>query len=483
MNKSFHRQPKFGVSTPNLKFYLSLILYISVICTWIIASRPGNMSPDSLESFRQIYKGGYDDFHPLAYTFFVGVTSLWGTFPVGVIIVQSVLMSLSIYLLLGRLLMKSTKTTVIFLSSVLYSTPFVGNFATTVWKDVPYSTLTIIGLVLLSSSFSTSPNPRGVLHPSWILGVVSISLGSTFRHEGFISGLVYLVTALLLLWIFAKNKLKISQVALPALSVVTGLILGLVFQNLLVSAVDARPAPSDNSLSSFVHDLAYANEVNPTLMPPNAKKLVDSIVSGDASTAALNCTNGALLFEKEGFDALQLRVNAGQIPINWLRTLFSSAGGNLIKARHCRASTFLPFPIALPPESYVWGYFGIDANPYGLQNSVDEGRMPNFTKKLRDFTVSWLQHWNDVGRLIAWPGLHTTFIIVILLFFRRFLRIEDSIALLLLSLVIGRTLILIAVSNGPWYRLGLPIHLISISLFLVLVFRLVQIARLEFKKL
>ncbi len=468
----------------NWKYFLSALVYLAVVFFWVIVSAPGNMSPDSLESFRQIYQGDYDNFHPLSYTFLIGVTTFWGEAPVGIIVFQSLLMATTIYLLMTHLMKNAGKATILICCAAVYLTPFIGNFATTVWKDVPYACFTIIGLVLLSSMFYTPLNWKNPFLLKWIGGLASFAVGSTFRHEGIISGVIYILLVLVLSRFFLGKKWATLRFkSTLTISMLSVLVLSYLFQNFIVVQSGARLAPVDNSLSSFVHDLAYANAVNPNGMPTSVSRVLESIVSGEASVAAASCVNGSLLFEKVGFNASELRENASVIPKLWLRALFSDSAPNLLKARYCKAQTFIPWPLALPPSKYVWGYFGIDPNPYGLENEIKDGRFYEETVKLRNIAISWLNTWNNVGRAIAWPGIHTTFLFVIFILFRQKLRIDPGLAIFILALVIGRTLLLITVTNGPWYRLALPIHIISVCTFAMVLSRLVHFLRIEFRKL
>jgi len=465
------------------KLLFSLVAYAIAVIFWVMGSSPGNMSPDSLESFRQLYQGDYNNFHPLSYTFLIGASTFWGKVPIGIIVFQSALMAITIYLLINRVFANVRKSSTLNVCTAIYITPFVGNFATTVWKDVPYACFTIIGLVLLSTDFSASMGWKLLLKPGWILGTIIFALGSTFRHEGFISGILFITIAIFLSPFFLEKRLTATTIFTSSCSIVSMLLLSLIFQSMLVTLTGAKPAPADNSLSSFIQDIAYAKEMNPSQIPSDVSPILSSIVSGESAKAASNCTSGSLLFEKPGFDANALRDNASLIPKLWLKTLFSGAGESLLKARYCKAQTFIPFPFATPPSTYVWGYFGIDPNPYGLENSIKEGAFYNLRQEMRNILVSWLNTWNSIGRGIAWPGLHAGFVIWVLVFFRQKLRIDSSLALLLMSLVLARTLLLIFASNGPWYRLGLPIHIISLSIWSLILFRCLQFLRQEFNKL
>jgi hypothetical protein len=259
--------------------------------------------------------------------------------------------------------------------------------------------------------------------------------------------------------------------------------LSVLAQNLLVAITNAEPAPKDNSVSSFLHDLAYTRGMSTQKLPKNADLIINSIISGDSATAAKNCSNGSLMFEKAGFSSTALNENASSIPKIWARVLFSENGTTLLKARFCKSQTFIPFPFATPPSSYVWGYFGIDPNPFGFDNQIHKGFFSPILIELRDLTVAWLNLWNSIGRVIAWPGLHSGFVIFTLIFFGKKLKMDTKLVLVLGSVVLGRTFVLVGAANGPWYRLALPIYFISITLALLISYRIIKHIRIEFNKL
>jgi hypothetical protein len=324
---------------------------------------------------------------------------------------------------------------------------------------------------------------RFILNKKSVSGLFLFGLGSAFRHEGIITAII---VAFLFLVINSKAiKVTKSRIIflIQILLVAFILIVSAVFQNLLVNVTNAQPAPKDNSLSSFIHDLAFTRVTSPLKLPRDVDLIVGSIVSGESAQAASQCTLGSVMFQKSGFDSLALTENASKVPVLWLKVLFSENGLNLLKARYCKAQTFIPFPLATPPPFYVWGYIGIDPNPLGLKSAIPDGFFKPIVIGMKNIVSSWLSVWNDFGRVRAWPGLHTSFILIILTLFRSKLQINQNTEIILLSIVTGRTLVLIAATNGPWYRLALPMYLISISLALVVVHRVCSLLKKEFNKL
>ena len=144
------------------KVLLPFGLLLSVNLFWLLASWPINMSPDSIDVWGQVQNGDYRNDHPVTYSIFVKIFSLGGRFLPLVSAVQLIVISFGILLATYTLLRNLVIST--YITSIIVLAPTVGSLATTLWKDVPFVGLILIGLSLLIRNFWTiNPNYRCVI--------------------------------------------------------------------------------------------------------------------------------------------------------------------------------------------------------------------------------------------------------------------------------------------------------------------------------
>lgn len=127
----------------------SRIFLISTGLFWLIASYPANMSSDSGLIWKAIRRGTLGDWHTVSYELFVYCTSLGGRFIFLVAVTQCALVMYSIWFLIRTLRPEISRVNVDLLTGILFLIPFIGGMAVTIWKDVPFSALLVIGTTRL----------------------------------------------------------------------------------------------------------------------------------------------------------------------------------------------------------------------------------------------------------------------------------------------------------------------------------------------
>ena len=120
------------------------------------------------------------DFHPMSYTIFVKITSLNG-FSLGLTaIIQYFLTSLALFLLFQSFVKSINTYKNITLVTICMLFPPIALISLTIWKDVPFANLTLIGFCVFAKN-------RKEKSPKKMLAVLLIGIGTSMRHEGFIT--------------------------------------------------------------------------------------------------------------------------------------------------------------------------------------------------------------------------------------------------------------------------------------------------------
>lgn len=140
--KGGSRWQRTDVSKWQILWYMLPMIFVWMF--YLLAFFPGNMSPDSLNHWRQVENMEFNNWHPFAYTMVILVlTQIWDS-PAVIVIFQILLMSFvyayGIYSFRQYGLGKRIAWVAALLWAVL---PINGIFSTILWKDVVYSTFIV----------------------------------------------------------------------------------------------------------------------------------------------------------------------------------------------------------------------------------------------------------------------------------------------------------------------------------------------------
>lgn len=301
------------------KNYFPLILLISVNLFWLLASWPISMSPDSLDVWGQVLSGDYRNDHPVTYTLFVKAFSLDGILLPLVSAVQLLVLSSGI-LITTYTLSKNLKLSS-YITSIIMLAPTAGSLATTLWKDVPFVGLTLIGFSLL-------------FRKSNIFGLLTLTLGASFRHNGWL--MLFTIAVVILIAAIFKNKYLIHYfwkiVAAGAISFFIIISVSNLF--------NAKPASTWLTWSPAMADLAYLASRTPNDVS-NIHETVALYSSGDSLSRSADCTNVNGLIFSSGFNQLELDKKMNQIIHEYIK-LIKSDPKLILRLHLCRSQAFLP---------------------------------------------------------------------------------------------------------------------------------------------
>jgi len=419
---------------------------LASLAFWILGAAPAALSPDSLESWRQIKVWEFWDGHPVVFTLWLWVTSLFGKSIFLAAIIQELLLFGSVFYVLFSSLKGRDWSVALFITGILNFTPFIGQMGMTIWKDIPYVAFTLIGITIYFSKFE-SLKIR-------LLGLALFSFGALMRHDGILFALmIYIIIICFRIVKFRANKITTAQISLE-------LILSLFMIYGLSSVVpffmNASPVTQTQSTYPLMHDIAYAYSQSPDELPKSVSDKMRIIVSGESLVGAKNCGRVDDMIMSPGYNAPYIDRNPGIVLDMWLKSFRSSAFNEMLYVHFCRAKAYLP---GFLPETYVWTYLAIDQNQIGLEHYKS-------TSKFLSLAATWSDKWSSIGRGLAHPGTWASVSLLSLIYFR---KKYGLILTAVLATGVIKNLQNIIYTTGPYYRYGLLTQitgLLGLSLFI-----------------
>jgi hypothetical protein len=425
---------------------VAILVSLASLVFWVLGAAPAAMSPDSLESWRQIQVWEFWNGHPVVYTLWLWVTSFFGKSILLAAIIQEILLFGSVFFIFLKVLKGRDWSTALLLTGLLNFTPFIGQMGMTIWKDVPYVAFTLIGIAVYFSTF-TNFKLR-------ILGLVLFGFGALMRHDGILFALMLYVL------LFSFGFRTIRHYNLSKVKIGTELVLSLILiyglSTIMPTLLNATPVTQTQSTYPLVHDVAYIQATNPDELPYDVAKHIERIVSGDALVAAKNCGRVDDMAMSPGYNAPYIDQKPGLILDIWLGTLRSAALNELLYVHLCRAKAYLP---GVLPETYVWTYLAIDKNNLGLEHF-------DSTSKFLSIAATWSAKWGSVGRGIAHPGTWALISFACLMFFR---KMNAVVLIAVTAAGVIKNFQNILYTTGPYYRYGFLTQIVGI-ISLIVVF-------------
>jgi hypothetical protein len=343
---------------------------------WLFASWPISMSPDSIDVWGQVQNGEYRNDHPVTYTIFVKIFSLGGIFLPLVSAIQILVLSFGILITTYTLLKNLELST--YITSIIVLAPTVGSLATTLWKDVPFVGLILIGLSLLIRRSNT-------------LGVLILTLGASFRHNGWL--MLFSIAGIILIAAVVKNQyLKTYFWKIISAGIISYLII------ISVSKLsDAKPASTWLTWAPAMADLAYLASRTPN-DASNIHETVALYSSGDSLARSADCTSVNGMAFSSGFNKLELDGKMNQIIREYIK-LIETNPKLILQLHQCRAKAFIPPPFSTGPSYYYWTEMNIIwPNDYNL--------VPNPPiQKIREMGLALWMLWDSNLKILLWPGL------------------------------------------------------------------------------
>ena len=436
---------------------LTILVGINLYWTW--QNYPAIMSLDSVHTWGEINGlRPLNDHHTSAWNIYSFLLSIGGNYLFTLPVFQQTFLLITLYIFMKALDPEGGVELRIFYLILLSFTPYLSMFPLTWWKDIPYSTITLLGLSVLAIAHKSNIGAKKYFIISFFL----LSISFTFRHNGIYVGalsLLLLILSTVITKSFCKRKLKLSLFVF-ALS----LILGYLLLNSLPKIIGAQEIPKNTAYQGFLHEIIVVASSPGAKVPPTASKFINRTTKNLLSPEYLTC-NPSIFSDTvmptlliSDLDYTFLNSNYNEIIPVWY-SLLKLNPEIIVNNRLCRFSNLIPPPFSKMPTNIYWFHEGIEKNDYGLSYAptYDAFRVPFVAMK--EF---W--RWNE--NFTAWPGLQL--LLIVLICSRRLLQSKDVFKFgLILSFCISSTLILILASPGPDARYLYLNSLIFISVFIM----------------
>lgn len=295
-----------GQAAQNRKPGWSLWLMAPSIAVYglaLAAYWPAQMSPDSIDQWRQIVNGYYADAHPVLSTFFYKLAYFVYPAPQAAVIFQILVFSLVTWFFLREMMAWGVPRYVAAIAAIIIPV-FPANFmlVTTLWKDVPFT----IGIILLSGL--AAREVRLGLTLKWgsliAMGLAGVLIFGV-RHNGIV--IVGLFFALLLLFA-AGRRAKIRAAG----ALVASIAIFIFAKTLLLSMVAAEPvAPHYRSI--FALHVLGAMESAGVEFDPADQALMDKTLPRQEWLNGYNCKSVVPLFWNKHVSYSFLATNAAEL--------------------------------------------------------------------------------------------------------------------------------------------------------------------------
>ena len=438
----------------SLKNIFLTLFSIAPILTWWLAEWPAVMTNDSLITWSQVKSGSYEQFHTVSYTVFVWLFSLGGHQLSLVALSQSCILFYSVYRLVLFCNSRMSKELALTSAACLYWLPYLGGMGNTLWKDVPFTSVTIIGLIQIFTLNLRPLNKR-------IIPICILSIGLSFRHDGILFAAIIGISLLcvdIVNLIGKKNSRHdfFSRSRFTFLAIV----ISILFTQSLNFLTSATPPDRFFQKIPLIGDIAFVTQAYPDKTPESVRTDVRQIASGDSWIAARQCSNLAGLLYSPGFSKEGTNNYSDQAL--WDLKLMLEAGlwRELLSAHLCRARSFIPPPFSAGPSYSYWTASEIAQTEYNRYNLQSNPPYP----QLSTLIENWRLHWEKNSAHVAWPGLLFT-LSLMLVFFNIFISRENSTKLLYLILIMSSRLLgLIFFTVAQDFRYAFVVHIIFLVL-------------------
>jgi hypothetical protein len=411
---------------------------------WLLSSYPATMSVDSVLVWNEVKTGDFSVTHTLAFEVYVWLLSLGGKYLFLVSTFQLALTSTVVFQYISFFCRgKYSSKVVVNLTSIIVFTPFAGANAVTLWKDIPFTLLILLGtLQLIKSELN---------YKTYLIGGALIGFGALFRREGFVLFFIMFSTLTVFLFFVKQGRKTIFKLAIVFLGT---FLFSASLSSLSSSFVGDSKSSSWVKYAAMLHDLEWIANSDPSLLGEKDLRILNLISSGLSASRSTDCLSVNGLVYSSGFSEHFANFYSRDIPKMWFKAVNSSAANEIAKVRYCRNSAFLPVPIGSPLANGYWVDHG-SLGTFEAKNPV-----MNIFSKLGLF---WIFAWSGNGSIVAWPGIHICSLLVLVFVHVRINKASKK-SYLLSILAFARLLTLLLVGVAQDYRYQYMTTLISVIL-------------------
>jgi hypothetical protein len=315
----------------------------------------------------------------------------------------------------------SHKNTAGFISVI---SPFLGGYASTLWKDALSMTLLILSCTYLKKA---TLEKRKI---DLILGIFTLAIFVSVRFEGL---LVIVVLGVIITILTSASRRSVFG------TIVVALLISICISNGLSSALKSQPVLGSIKNIVPLHDLAYLSGSHPEDI--QLRSYIERFSIGKSQEGGNFCPNVNPFYFSEGFNIDAIDQLNPQPIIAWLKYTLQYPF-EVLKIHHCRSSALLPFPISLGPKYVYFIHPGVDQNDLGLD-------FRPVSVEINDGILSVI---NFLGSIFLWPGMILTMFYLTLYFCRSALNLRDPLITGITLFPVTNSFILFLATPGQDFR-------------------------------
>ena len=352
----------------------TFVLWIPLLL-WFLGNRPGFMTFDTFDVWRQVVTHHWEDTHPVSYVIamkfsqmFVGSLSLLA-------FAQTIYIAFGLGMLCRALVRAGCHRVATYGVVVIVSwLPQVGGFTITLWKDIPYTAamLCVTARVIDIFSFRLS-RPKAVL-PRWLLRSLFVHLLAVvvFRQNGIFFA-VFLGAMLLAVKTGRRRGVAVMTTAL--------FVIFLTIKLAVYPAIGVMHTPAENNLAGFVHDIDAALVKNPEIFSQEDLAMLERAMPLTQWRNSYYCYAIINWYLNPSMRLNAFREDSSEYLALW-RKVLREAPGTVISNRICVAS--LAWRVDQKGSGYIYTLtYGVPDNPYGFKtNPVIPRLRPRMLKML-----------------------------------------------------------------------------------------------------
>jgi len=375
MTTNISSLPRLGRRPSRNAIVLTIAVWLPML-GWFAAFRPGFMSADSLEIYRQATQGGWLDIQPPIYTAAMWLSHVLIGSPSLLTLAQSLFLAAGIAAVAVALVrIGANRTVVLATTAVVALSPQVGAFSISMWKDVPYAaTFLLVSARVIDLARARMLNdPRLTRRVIWSLALW-FSVAAAFRQNGILLAVGLAVALALIVRSSWKQILAAGLIAIAVL----GLLKVVVYRVIGVKASGAQP-----SLAIQLHDIAAGAQADPDSFTASDRALMDRMAPFEVwrqTYASSGCSSANWEWDPR-FRWDKLDGHSSEVISLWTRVI---ANHPLLVARNrlCIGA------IAFRPDTNAGVLYtvsrGVDANPLGLHTAPIIGALDDPGRNVLD---------------------------------------------------------------------------------------------------
>jgi hypothetical protein len=326
---------------------------------WFLGNRPGFMTFDSFDVWRQASTGHWEDTHPVAYVLAMKVSEIVLGSASLLTLGQSLYVAAGLALLCRSLVRAGCHRGVTYaVGAIVACLPQVDGFVITLWKDIPYTAALLCVAARIVDIFAFRLRAPDAVLPRRMLKSLFLHLlaAVVFRQNGiffavFVGSLLFVV----------NTRRRRGVVMMTGALVLIFLLMKLA----LYPAMGVEHTPAEINIAGFVHDIDAALVKNPEIFTDSDKALLERAMPLAQWRSSYYCYAIINWYLNPSMRLTAFREDESQYLALW-RKVVREAPETVISNRFCVSS--LAWRVDESHSGYIYTLtYGIPDNPYGFK--------------------------------------------------------------------------------------------------------------------